>query len=100
MQDADPTWKTSVHRVAVYEKERLAGNFDLSSPVTTDAHAATYWPNMNLMSTGYSVCTLTPSGGSIQVTGAPNCTQWAADGSGTSRSPCPSPSPPIAPCPS
>lgn len=72
---ADPTWKTSVDRVAVYEKERLAGNFDFSKPVTTDAHAATYWPSMNLMSTGYSTCTLTPSGGSIQVTGDVHCKQ-------------------------
>ena len=71
---ADPTWAQAVDRVAVYEKERLAGNFDLSQPVTTDAHASTYWPSMNLMSSGYSVCTLTPNACAIQVTGDPNCT--------------------------
>jgi chitosanase len=71
---ADPTWTTSVDRVAVYERERLAGNFDLSQPITTDAHAFTYWPNMALHATSYSICTLTPNGSTIQVTGNSRCT--------------------------
>jgi chitosanase len=72
---ADPTWAMSVDRIATYEKERLAGNFDMSQPITTDAHSSTYWPNMNLQNTGYAVCTLSPSGGSVQVTGDAACTQ-------------------------
>ena len=35
--------------VSVYEKERLAGNFDFSQAVTNDVHASIYWPNLNLM---------------------------------------------------
>lgn len=71
---ADSTWRQDIDRLAVYEKERQAGNFDLSKPLTTDAHASTYWPNLGATSSGLPVCTLTPSGNTIQVTGDPACT--------------------------
>jgi chitosanase len=39
----DPTWKTNTYRCANYEKLRLAGNFDLSACILTNAQSSTYW---------------------------------------------------------
>jgi chitosanase len=68
---ADPTWADAVDRVAMYEQLRRDGNFDLSKPLVTTAHASTVWPGHDYKNSGYPKCTIAADG---SVTGAADCT--------------------------
>jgi chitosanase len=72
MLSADSTWRDAVDRVAVYEKLRVAGDFELASAITTDAKAKALFPGVSgLIDSGYPVCTISPTG---VVGGDPDCT--------------------------
>jgi chitosanase len=58
---ADDTWKQAVDRVAGYEKQRRHGNWDLSSTVRNDVHAADCW-GATYTPSGYTVREISPDG--------------------------------------
>lgn len=57
----DATWKSSVDRVAAYEKARRRGNWDLSSPIDSAVRALDCWPSGGYASSGYTRYTLSPT---------------------------------------
>jgi chitosanase len=69
----DPTWKTSVDRVASYEKARRRGNWDLSAPVDSAVKAAQCWPGGGYLDSGYDVFVIQPDGSSAPSTIATAC---------------------------
>ncbi|MET0404472.1 MAG: chitosanase [Cystobacter sp.] len=58
---ADSTWREAVDRVAVYEKQRRRGNWDLSTAVRNDVRASDCWGSTYPFS-GYTVRELKPDG--------------------------------------
>jgi chitosanase len=69
----DSTWKSSVDRVAAYEKARRRGNWDLSQPVDSAVKAKQCWPSGHYLDSGYSVYVIQPDGSSASSTIASSC---------------------------
>jgi chitosanase len=55
----DPTWKTSVDRVAAYEKARRRKNWDLSQPVDSEVKAVQCWGG-TYKDSGYAAFVIAP----------------------------------------
>lgn len=66
----DPTWADSVDRVANYEKQREAENWDMSKPIVTTAKATSLF-GAGYKDSGYPSCTISASG---SVSGDADCT--------------------------
>jgi chitosanase len=58
---ADATWKQAVDRVAGYEKQRRAGNWDLSLSIRNDVRARDCW-GAPYTSSGYTIREIEPDG--------------------------------------
>jgi chitosanase len=69
----DSTWKTSVDRVAGYEKARRRGDWDLAQPVDSAVKAAQCWPAGGYLDSGYSGYVINPDGSSAKTTAAASC---------------------------
>ena len=69
----DATWKTSVDRVAGYEKARRRGNWDLSQPVDSAVKAKECWPTGGYLDSQYSSWQIHPDGTSQKMTTATGC---------------------------
>jgi len=69
----DPTWKSSVDRVASYEKARRRGNWDLAQPVDSAVKAAECWPTGGYQDSGYTAYVINPDGSSAQTSIASGC---------------------------
>jgi chitosanase len=70
---ADSTWKTSVDRVAGYEKARRRGNWDLSKPVDSAVKAKQCWPTGGYLDSQYTSWIINPDGSSAKTTTATAC---------------------------
>jgi chitosanase len=68
---ADATWADAVDRVALYEKVRAQGNFDLASEIVTDAKAVKMFPGAGYKDSGYPRCVIATTGA---VSGDAACT--------------------------
>jgi len=69
----DSTWKTSVDRVAGYEKARRRGNWDLSKPVDSAVKAKQCWPTGGYLDSQYTSWVINPDGSSAKTTMATAC---------------------------
>ena len=69
----DATWKTSVDRVAGYEKARRRANWDLSQPVDSAVKATECWPSGGYQDSGYTSWLINPDGSSAKSTMATSC---------------------------
>ncbi|MCA1664435.1 MAG: chitosanase [Myxococcales bacterium] len=69
----DSTWKTSVDRVAGYEKARRRGNWDLSKPVDSAVKAKECWPTGGYLDSQYTGWLINPDASSAKTTMATAC---------------------------
>lgn len=69
----DATWKSSVDRVAGYEKARRRGNWDLAQPIDSAVKAAQCWPGGGYLDSGYTAYIVAPDGSAQQTTQAAAC---------------------------
>ncbi len=69
----DPTWATSVDRVAGYEKARRRANWDLSQPVDSAVKASECWPGGGYKDSGYSSYVINADGSWAASTMANGC---------------------------
>jgi chitosanase len=69
----DSTWKTSVDRVAGYEKARRRGNWDLSKPVDSAVKAKECWPAGGYLDSQYTSWIINADGSSAKTTMATSC---------------------------
>jgi chitosanase len=69
----DATWKSSVDRVAGYEKARRRGNWDLSKPIDSAVKATQCWPGGGYQDSGYSSFVINPDGSSAPTTTPTSC---------------------------
>ncbi len=69
----DATWKTSVDRVAGYEKARRRGNWDLSKPIDSAVKATQCWQGGGYQDSGYSSFVINPDGTSAASTMPTSC---------------------------
>jgi len=69
----DSTWKTSVDRVAGYDKARRRGNFDLAMPIDSAVKAKQCWPGGGYKDSGYSSYVINPDGSSAATNAATSC---------------------------
>ncbi len=69
----DSTWKTSVDRVAGYEKARRRGNRDLSQPIDSAVKALQCWPTGGYSDSGYSAFVIDPDGTAAPTTEPSGC---------------------------
>ena len=69
----DATWKTSVDRVAAYEKARRRGNWDLSKPIDSAVKAAQCWPGGGYLDSGYAAFVINPDASSAPTTMSAAC---------------------------
>jgi chitosanase len=70
---ADSTWKTSVDRVAGYEKARRRGNWDFSKPIDSAVKAKQCWPQGGYLDSGYSSFVINADATSAPTTMATAC---------------------------
>jgi chitosanase len=68
---ADSSWKHSVDRLALYEAQREAANWDMSAVIVTNAKASQVFMNAALLDSGYPSCNIASDG---SVTGDAECT--------------------------
>jgi chitosanase len=69
----DPTWATSVDRVAGYEKARRRNNYDLAMPIDSAVKAKECWPTGNYKDSGYTAYTIQPDATWANSTAATSC---------------------------
>jgi chitosanase len=69
----DATWKTSVDRIAGYEKARRRGNWDLAQPVDSDVKASQCWPAGGYLDSGYTAYVIQPDASFATTTAASSC---------------------------
>jgi chitosanase len=69
----DSTWKTSVDRVAGYEKARRRGNWDFSNPIDSAVKATQCWPSGGYLDSGYSSFVINADATSAPTTTATSC---------------------------
>jgi len=69
----DSTWKTSVDRVAGYEKARRRANWDLSMPVDSAVKASQCWPGGGYLDSGYTAYVIQPDATWAKSTAASAC---------------------------
>ncbi len=69
----DSTWKSSVDRVAGYEKARRRANWDLASAVDDAVRARDCWPVGGYASSGYTRYSISPAAVSTTSTAAYSC---------------------------
>lgn len=69
----DATWKTSVDRVAAYEKARRRGNWDLSQPVDSAVKATQCWPGGGYLDSGHTAFVINPDASSAPTTMSAAC---------------------------
>jgi chitosanase len=68
---ADGSWSHSVDRLALYEVQRQAANWDMSAVIVTDAKASKVFMDASLLDSGYPKCNIATDG---TVTGDAECT--------------------------
>jgi chitosanase len=69
----DSTWKTSVDRVAGYEKARRRANWDLALPVDSDVKASQCWPTGGYLDSGYTAYVIQPDASFATTATASSC---------------------------
>jgi chitosanase len=70
---ADSTWKTSVDRVAGYEKARRRMDWALSQPIDSNVKATQCWPGGGYLDSQYTAWTIQPDGSYAKSTGTSAC---------------------------
>ncbi|HZS39315.1 MAG TPA: chitosanase [Polyangia bacterium] len=69
----DSTWKTSVDRVAGYEKARRRANWDLSAAVDSAVKAKQCWPTGNYLDSQYTAYVINPDATWATTSAAAGC---------------------------
>jgi chitosanase len=69
----DSTWKTSVDRVAGYEKARRRGNWDLGQPIDSDVKAKQCWTTGGYLDSGYTAYVIAPDATWMTTSTAASC---------------------------